>query len=134
MIRPADVLALHDASIREYGGSHGLRDEGLFQSALARPFQTFDGTELYPSTFSKAAALGESLIVNHPFVDGNKRTGALVMEILLLEEGYSLQVSNDDFYDFIIAIATGTMHTAAIAAWLEARSVPLPYKRTKETA
>jgi death-on-curing protein len=75
MIEKNYILKLHYRSIEAYGGSHGVRDEGLLESAIARHFQTFGGDDLYPSTFEKAAALCESLIVNHPFVDGNKRTG-----------------------------------------------------------
>ena len=76
MILLEDILNLHQFSIQKYGGSDGLRDSGLLESAIARPFQSFGGEDLYPSIFEKAAALGESLIINHPFIDGNKRTGA----------------------------------------------------------
>ncbi len=76
MILLEDILKLHDFSIQQYGGASGIRDIGLLESAIARPFQTFDGGDLYPTIIEKVAALGESLIINHPFVDGNKRTGA----------------------------------------------------------
>jgi len=87
MILLEDILNLHKYSIQKYGGSEGLRDSGLLESAIARPFQTFGGEDLYPSVFEKAAALGESLIINHPFIDGNKRTGAVAMAALLEDEG-----------------------------------------------
>src|SRR6185312_11978530 len=87
MILLEDILNLHKYSIQKYGGSEGLRDSGLLESAIARPFQTFDGEDLYPSVFEKAAALGESLIINHPFIDGNKRTGTVAMAALLEDEG-----------------------------------------------
>jgi death on curing protein len=72
MILKEDVLDLHRKSIERYGGSHGIRDIALLESAIARPMQTFDGIEFYPSIIEKAAALGESLIKNHPFIDGKK--------------------------------------------------------------
>lgn len=87
MILLEDILNLHKLSIQKYGGSDGLRDSGLLESAIARPFQTFGGADLYTSIFEKAAALGESLIINHPFIDGNKRTGAVAMAALLQETG-----------------------------------------------
>ena len=107
MILLEDILKLHEYSIQKYGGSDGLRDSGLLKSAIARPFQTFDGGDLYPSAFEKAAALGESLIINHPFIDGNKRTGAVAMVALLEENGFMLSVDQEDFYDFVISISTG---------------------------
>lgn len=87
MILLKDILNLHKLSIEEYGGSDGLRDTDLLESAIARPFQTFNGKDLYPSIFEKAAALGESIIINHPFIDGNKRTGTIAMIALLQENG-----------------------------------------------
>ena len=90
MILLKDILNLHKLSIEEYGGSDGLRDTDLLESAIARPFQTFNGKDLYPSIFEKAAALGESIIINHPFIDGNKRTGTIAMIALLQENGLHL--------------------------------------------
>jgi death on curing protein len=75
MITKEIILYLHERSVQEYGGSHAIRDEGLMESAITRPYQTFDGVDLYPSFYEKAAAIAESIIINHPFVDGNKRTG-----------------------------------------------------------
>ena len=77
MITKEIVLRLHTLSIAQFGGSHGTRDEGLLESAIARPYQTFGGNDLYPTVFEKAAAIAESIVINHPFVDGNKRTGFL---------------------------------------------------------
>lgn len=73
-----DVITFHDKAIEKYGGSKGLRDFGALDSALNRPWQTFGGEELYPTCFEKAAAIAESVILNHPFVDGNKRTGFIL--------------------------------------------------------
>ena len=79
MISVAQVSKIHSIAIEKFGGANGVRDLGGLQSALARPFQTFGGTDLNPTIFEKAAAIGESLIMNHPFIDGNKRTGVLAM-------------------------------------------------------
>jgi death-on-curing protein len=119
MILLEDILKLHKYSIQKYGGSDGLRDPGLLKSAVGRPFQTFGGEDLYPSIFEKAAALGESLIINHPFIDGNKRTGAVAMVALLEENGLMLSVDQEDFYDFVISISTGEKKFKQIVEWLQ---------------
>ena len=119
MIIIDEVFELHEKSIRDYGGSRGLRDIGLLQSALARPFQTFGGEDLYPTIFEKAAALGESLIVNHPFIDGNKRTGMLCMTALLMVNNYTFIASSHDFYNFVINISTGSISFEEIVKWLK---------------
>ena len=119
MIQLNDILELHEQSIKLYGGSMSIRDEGLLQSAIQRPFQTFGGEDLYPTVYEKAAALGESLIENHPFVDGNKRTGALAMFTFLMEYGIEINASNANFYHFVIAISTGEMKFEAIVEWLK---------------
>ncbi|MEP1096365.1 MAG: type II toxin-antitoxin system death-on-curing family toxin, partial [Cyclobacteriaceae bacterium] len=75
MISEREALEIHSILIERFGGSEGIRDKALLLSALNRPFQTFDGNELYPTVIDKAAAILESIIKNHPFIDGNKRTG-----------------------------------------------------------
>ena len=119
MIIIDEVFELHEKSILDYGGSRGLRDIGLLQSALARPFQTFGGEDLYPTIFEKAAALGESLIVNHPFIDGNKRTGMLCMTALLIINNYTFIASSNEFYNFVINISTGSISFEEIVTWLK---------------
>ncbi len=79
MISFHEVENIHRLLISEFGGSHGIRDKELLDSALARPFQTFDGKELYSTPIDKAASLIESILINHPFVDGNKRTDYVLM-------------------------------------------------------
>lgn len=79
-----EVLALHGQVIEQSGGKDGIRDLGLLESAIAQPMMTFDGIDLYVSIVDKAVALGFSLIMNHPFVDGNKRTGHAAMEVFLV--------------------------------------------------
>ena len=119
MIFIDDILELHKNSIIDFGGSDGIRDIGLLESAIARPFQTFDSTDLYLTIFEKAAALGESLIINHPFVDGNKRTGVLAMMSLLINNGFSFTAPQEDLYTFVINISTGTIAFAEIVEWLK---------------
>ena len=123
MILLEDILNLHKFSIKKYGGSDGLRDSGLLESAIARPFQSFDGKDLYPSIFEKAAALGESLIINHPFVDGNKRTGTVAMIAFLEENGLHFSASEENLYNFVISISTGEKKFEEIVEWLKENTV-----------
>lgn len=122
MIQVEDIIELHRQSIDIYGGAVGFRDIGLLESAIARPFQTFGGEDLYPTVFEKAAALGESLIVNHPFVDGNKRTGFLAMIALVQEDDFYFHAHQDDAYAFTIDISTGTKRFEEIVDWLKTNS------------
>ena len=118
MILLEDILLLHDMSIRDYGGMKGIRDIGLLESAIARPFQTFDSKDLYPTSIEKAAALSESLIINHPFLDGNKRTGLLGMLSILLEYKIEINANEGDLYNSIIQLSTGEIKFDEIVAWL----------------
>src|SRR3990172_10842143 len=86
------LLTIHEDQIDRYGGSHGIRDLNLLESALFRPQTTFSGEDLYKTIFDKAAALMHSLILNHPFVDGNKRTAVVAAIIFLLQNGWMLKV------------------------------------------
>ena len=122
MISIDDILILHERSITDYGGMKGIRDLGMLESAIARPFQTFSGNELYPEIFQKAAALAESLIINHPFADGNKRTGTLTMIAFLNHTGYKLIASSDNLYQTIISISTGERKFDEIVSWLKENS------------
>lgn len=119
MISKEVLLRLHELSIIQYGGSTGIRDEGLMESAVARPYQTFGGEDLYPSVIMKAAAIAESIIINHPFVDGNKRTGFLAMVAVLEENNISIAAANTDIYSFVIKISTGEIKFEQIAEWLK---------------
>lgn len=118
MISLDDLLKIHNASIAAFGGSYGIRDIGLLESAIARPFQTFGGEDLYAGAIDKAAALCESLILNHPFVDGNKRTGFASMVALLLEYGLSLTATNQAAYEAMIKVSTGAMDFDELKLWL----------------
>ncbi len=118
MISVDVVLKVHLLIINKYGGTHGLRDRGNLESALARPFATFDGIDLYPSPIEKASAIFESLIINHPFIDGNKRTAFVMMRILLHLNNYKIISSEDELYNFIISAAKGDFEFSTIREWL----------------
>ena len=113
------VLLIYQKVIESSGGSFGIRDNGLLDSALARPRMTFDGISLYPTLFDKVAVLGHSLIKNHPFVDGNKRVAFEVMDITLRLNGYRLTAGEDEKYTFILEIAIGNLREKEIAHWLK---------------
>lgn len=121
-LTPAEVLLLHARLIQHTGGSGGVRDMSLLESALARPQATFAQDDLYPDLWSKAAALMHSLIRNHPFVDGNKRTALAATGIFLELNGYALTASNEAVLEFVRQVAVGGMELAAMAAWLEVHS------------
>jgi death-on-curing protein len=124
MILNSEIIKLHELSIQKYGGSYGIRDEGLLDSALARPFQTFGGEDLYASALEKAAAIAESIIINHPFIDGNKRTGFLAMLAVLKLGNMELTASEDKAYHFTISISTGEIKFDEIVQWLKTNSEP----------
>jgi death on curing protein len=116
-----EVLAIHELQISVFGGSPGLRDQGLLEAALSRPLQTFDGSELYPSLEEKAAALLESIVVNHPFFDGNKRLGYVLMRLVLMEAGKDIKASQEEKFEMVIGVAKGELNAADIAKWLRGR-------------
>jgi death-on-curing protein len=125
MISVNQTLEIHKIAIDNFGGSDGIRDLSGLESALARPFQTFGGEDLYPSMLEKAAAIGESIIVNHPFLDGNKRTGYILMESVLRFGGEKISCNDDEIYQFVIKISTGDKKFEQIVEWLKANTKPL---------
>ena len=100
------------------GGSSGIRDNNGLLSALNRPYQTFDGMELYPTGIEKSAAILESIIINHPFIDGNKRMGYAFMRMLLAEDGFDIIAPEDEIYNFVISVSEGKMNTEKIIKWI----------------
>jgi death on curing protein len=102
-----EVLELHRRIIEKSGGAFGIRDVGLLESAIAQPRMTFGGEDLYPSLLEKAAALGFSIIMNHPFVDGNKRTGHAATETFLVLNGLEINASVDEQERMVLEIASG---------------------------
>ncbi len=117
------VLLLHQYMAEETGGSIGLRDEGLLESALESAFATFDGKELYPSKEEKAARIGASLVGNHAFLDGNKRIGMYVMLTFLEVNGVKVECSDEDIVSAGLALADGTMGYDELLVWLRARTL-----------
>lgn len=99
------VLFIHDRLIEETGGTHGVRDTGLLEAAVARPRSGYGDTELFPTLHDKAAALMESIIRDHPFVDGNKRTGFAAGGVVLARNGWELSVTPRQGYRFTMSIA-----------------------------
>lgn len=120
-----EVIAIHEYAIREFGGSAGIASIARLESAVAMPRQTMFGEDLYPDLFSKAAILIYALIKDHPFVDGNKRTGLFALFEFLERNGYTIAASDDDLYQFAIDIATSRLGKEQIAAWLREHVVPL---------
>ena len=118
MISLSEAILIQDVLIDKYGGSRGIRDRSLLESALSRPFQTFDGKDLYIDVIQKSAALIESIIKNHPFVDGNKRIGYVLMRLWLLQNGFDVKATQEEKYLFVIGIASGKSDLADISKWL----------------
>lgn len=112
------VLMLHAQLIESTGGCDGIRDNGLLDSALASPYQSFDGEELYPSVQSKAARLCYGLVKNHAMIDGNKRIGAHAMLVLLAVNGYELSYSQKELSDLILGVADGQKEYENILSWI----------------
>lgn len=113
------VMDLHRLVIAQSGGSGGIRDLNALESAMAQPTMTFDGADLYPAVAAKAAALAHSLIQNHPFIDGNKRTGHAAMEVFLVINGVEIDATIDEQETVFIGIASGELSRAELTDWIE---------------
>jgi death-on-curing protein len=118
MIEIDHVVEIHSILISKYGGLDGIRDKKLLDSAINRPFATFDGIELYDSIEEKAAAIVQSILTNHPFFDGNKRTGYVLMRLFLRLNGKDIIAAENEKYDFVISIAQGKMNIDQITKWI----------------
>jgi death-on-curing protein len=125
MIGLHEALAVHDELIAATGGASGVRDQGGLEAALARPYANFAGTDLYPTPVDKAAAVLESIVKNHPFVDGNKRSGYVLARLTLITYDQDLVASDDEEYDLVIRVATGELDVDGVRSWLQGRVVPL---------
>lgn len=119
----SQILLIHDQLISETGGSSGLRDEGMLDSALNAPFQTFGREDVYPSLQKKAARLCFGLVKNHPFVDGNKRIGAHAMLVFLALNGIELQHTQSELSDVILQLAAGEIEATDLLRWILAHQV-----------
>ena len=122
-LTPQQVLFIHARLIATTGGEHGVRDVGLLASAVARPQATFDGTDLYPDLFEKAAALMASLALNHPFVDGNKRTAIAAAALFLRQNGLRLETTNAELERFTLSVTNEHLPIPQIADWFRRYSV-----------
>lgn len=114
-----EVLAVHDNQIETYGGSHGIRDLGLLESALARPQSSFAGEDLYPDIFHKAAVFMQSIILNHPFLDGNKRTGTVATARFLFINEHNIEISEKLLVKLALKVAAKKITIEQLAKWLK---------------
>jgi len=117
-LRLGELLDLYERILAQSPGPMGIRDLGALDSALAQPLMTFDGGDLYPTLLEKAAALAYSIVKNHPFVDGNKRTAHAAMEVFLLLNESELVASVDEQERLMLALASGALGRAALVEWL----------------
>ena len=121
-----EVLDLHRRIIEQSGGAVGVRELGGVESAVAQPQMTFGGEELYPTIESKATALCFSLIMNHPFVDGNKRIGHAAMETFLVMNGYEIATNIDEAEKIILTLAAGELSREELLEWVTSHIRRLP--------
>lgn len=118
-VEPRVIIAVHAEQLAEHGGGEGLRDAGLLESALARPMNLAAYDE--PDVAALAAAYGFGIVRNHPFVDGNKRTGLIALELFLALNGYGLVADDTECVLTILTLAAGTLDEAGLADWIRAR-------------
>lgn len=114
-----DVIQIHSRVIQRSGGMDGLRDRASLEAAVSAPMQSFGGQDLYPTTVEKIARLGYGLASNHAFVDGNKRIGAMMTQLLLKWNGFQMSLRSGELADMFIAIADGTAEESDLLAWIQ---------------
>lgn len=112
-----DIVFLHSKLIEDFGGIDGIRDLGMLESAIDTPLQTFDGTDLYPSVIEKIARLSYGLVMNHPFLDGNKRIAALSLDLGLSSNGIELVATDEEIINEFIGLASGEIDFGKFLAW-----------------
>ncbi len=125
MISKEEVLKIHRILIQRYGGIQGVRDMGMLESAMERQNAGLGDIEFYPTPEEKAAAIIESIVLNHPFNDGNKRTGYVLMRLTLLENGLDLAADSSEKYNFVMDIASGQLGYDSILEWIHTRAKPI---------
>ena len=118
MIKLDQAIGIHQVIIEKFGGASGIKDRGALEAALNRPYATFDQKDLYPSPVEKAAAILESILINHPFIDGNKRTGYVLMRLTLMEGGMDIKASQKEKYEFVIKVSEGKLDISRIKEWI----------------
>jgi len=121
----SEILNLHQQLIKTSGGDQGIRDIGGLESAIAQPRMTFDGEDLYPTIVEKAVALGFSIIKNHPFIDGNKRTGYAAMEVFLVLNGFEIDASVNEQETVILETASGELNRGDLESWVNSHLMKL---------
>ena len=114
MIKLDQAIGIHQVLIEKFGGPSGIKDPGALEAALNRPYVTFDLKDLYPSPVEKAAAIFESILINHPFIDGNKRIGYVLMRLTLMEGGLDIKASQKEKYEFVIQVSEGKLDISRI--------------------
>ena len=112
---------IHNILIDRFGGSKGIRDLAGLEAGLARPYVTFDQKDLYPEPVDKAAAIFESIIINHPFIDGNKRIAYVLMRLTLMNAGFDISASQDEKYAMTISSSKGEMNCDEIKNWISSK-------------
>ncbi|MFN5263570.1 MAG: type II toxin-antitoxin system death-on-curing family toxin [Pseudanabaena sp.] len=114
-----EILDIQHQVTQRSGGAEGIRDLGALESAIAQPRMTFGGEDLYPTIIDKAAVLGFAIVMNHPFVDGNKRTGHAAMEIFLVLNGLEINACTDEQEAIMLALASGELERDIFTNWLQ---------------
>jgi len=120
-----EVLELHRSVLEQWGGAGGIRDINALESALAQPRQSLGGQDLYPDLPTKATALCFSLVLNHPFIDGNKRVGHAAMEVFLSLNGYELHAAVDEQERIVLDLAAGQLSRDAFLEWVKQHISPV---------
>lgn len=118
-VNAEDVIAIHRRVVQTSGGLDGLRDRDGLEAAIAAPLQTFGGEELFPTDIEKVARLGYGLAANHVFIDGNKRIGAMMTQLLLQWNGYHLSLREGELAEMFISIADGTSDLQDLRLWIQ---------------
>ena len=120
-----EVLRIHREVIVLFGGTHGVRDSNGLESAIHRPTSGFTGAEFYKTPAEKASAIMESILNNHPFLDGNKRTGYILMRLTLLHYGFDIEATQEEKYQFVVSVASGEKGYDQILKWINSKMIRL---------
>lgn len=119
MMAKEEVVQLHEKLNQQFWGAPGIRDMAALEAALARPLATFDGEALYTSELEKIAALTESLVINHPFYEGNMRTAYVLLRLFLLEQGLDLSATEEERHTLMLQLATAQLRHGELVRWLQ---------------